>query len=140
MRFLQLQRVGRAPQLRCVWLLSAVPSLVAEHGLWGEWASAVVVHGRASWLHGTRHLLRPGIEPMSPALAGRFSPLDHQGRPIRQISYMRALPRKREQNPACAGSGTLRTALGLGPVSTHHWPGHLGNAREALCSCRVGIM
>ena len=29
------------------------------------------------------NLPRPGIEPMSPALAGRFYPLCHQGSPVR---------------------------------------------------------
>ena len=72
-------------------LLIAVASLVAEHGLQGTWASVVVVHGLSScgsralecrlsscgaWallLHGMWDLPGPGLEPVSPTLAGRLS-------------------------------------------------------------------
>ena len=71
-------------------LLIVVASLVAEHQLQGEWASVVVVRGLSScdsqalelrlsscdtWaqlLCGMWDLPRPGIEPVSPVLAGRF--------------------------------------------------------------------
>ena len=72
-------------------LLSVVASLVAEHGLWGVWASVVAAHRlsshgswalkctsfsscgtRAQLLCGMWNLLGPRIKLMSPALAGRF--------------------------------------------------------------------
>ena len=66
-------------------LLIAVASLVVEHrlqvcGLQQLWrAGSVVVArrlsscgARAQLLHGMRDLPRPGLEPVSPALAGRF--------------------------------------------------------------------
>ena len=64
--------------------------LIAEHMLYGTWASVVAVSGLSScgsWaleyrlnscgsqallLHDMWDLPRPGIKPMSPALAGRF--------------------------------------------------------------------
>ena len=58
-------------------LLILVASLVA-HGLWGAWASVVLACGLSTcgaqaWLlHSMWDLLDPEIEPMSPALAGRF--------------------------------------------------------------------
>ena len=70
--------------------LIVVASLVAEHGLWGMWASTIVGHGLSgcgfwalehrlsscgSWAYlrqGMWDLSRPGIEPVSPALVGRF--------------------------------------------------------------------
>ena len=58
-------------------LLIAMVSLVAEHRL-GTWASVVVEHrlstrGTQAWLLCSLwNLPRPGIKPMSPALAGRF--------------------------------------------------------------------
>ena len=71
--------------------LIVVASLVAGHGLWGTWASGVVFLGsraQAQWLWHT-DLVAPqhvgsswGIDPMSPALAGRFFTTDHQGSPL----------------------------------------------------------
>ena len=58
-------------------LLIAVASLVAEHRL-GMWASVVVALGlsscgsRAQLLRGMWDPPRPGLEPMSPALADGF--------------------------------------------------------------------
>ena len=52
-------------------LLIAVASLVVEHGLWSA-GSVVVVHG---------HLPRPGLEPVSPALAGGFLTTAPPGKP-----------------------------------------------------------
>ena len=48
-------------------LLIAVIFL-AEHGSLGAWASVVIVQG----LHSMRDLPGPRIEPVSPALVGRF--------------------------------------------------------------------
>ena len=60
-------------------LLTAVVSLVLEHRFKGVWASAGVVRGHSScgaWAylpHGMWDLPGPGIQPVSPALAGGFS-------------------------------------------------------------------
>ena len=51
-------------------LLSVVASLVAEHRL-GHWASVVSAHGLSCFL-ACGNPSRPGIEPVSPALAHRF--------------------------------------------------------------------
>ena len=60
-------------------LLVAGASLVVEHGLQGTQASGAAAHGLRSCgmqayqlLRGMWDLPRPGIEPMSPALAGGF--------------------------------------------------------------------
>ena len=59
-------------------LLTAKAPLAEEHRLLGTQASGVAVHGlsscgsQAQWLRGMWNLPEPGIEPMSPALAGRF--------------------------------------------------------------------
>ena len=64
--------------------LTIVASLVAEHRLQtrrlrncGSWAQL---------LHGMWDLPRPGLEPMSPALAGRFSTTALPGKPPSCIS------------------------------------------------------
>ena len=121
-------------------LLFAVPSFVAEHGLWGEWASAVVAHGRASWLCSTWNLPRPGIKPMSPAFTGRFSTTGPPGK-SQQADIVHESPSlKTWTKPSLSGEQSpraqARTHLGLGPASTSRQPGHLANAREGLCSCR----
>ena len=51
------------------WLLIAVLSLVAELGLWSTQTS-IVVQGLSC--PGLWNLLGPGIEPVFPALVGRF--------------------------------------------------------------------
>ena len=53
-------------------LLIAVVSLVAEHGLLGKWASVVAAHGLCCCRAHGIFVPRPGIEPMSPALACEF--------------------------------------------------------------------
>ena len=60
--FLRLQHTG---------LLNVVGSLVSEHGL--QSAGSVIVVNRLQLLCGMWDLPRPGIEPLLPALAGRFS-------------------------------------------------------------------
>ena len=49
--------------------LITVASLVAEHRLWGTWASVVVVHGLSCPKAGGILVSGSGIEPMSPELA-----------------------------------------------------------------------
>ena len=61
----------------CGYLL-AEASLMVEHGFSGVQASVVVARGLgncdalAQLLHGMWNLPRPGLKPVSPALAGRF--------------------------------------------------------------------
>ena len=78
-------------------LLTEVASLVVEHRFWSTWAPAAAVCGLSScgpralehrlsicgpWAYllcGMWDLPRPGIEPVSPELAGKFLLLIHQG-------------------------------------------------------------
>ena len=80
-------------------LLIELASLFADHGLQGVQASVVMARGlsscdpwtlehglsscdtRAQSLHGMWGLFRSGIEPRSPALAGRFFTSDPAGKP-----------------------------------------------------------
>ena len=54
-------------------------SLVVEHRLQTRRLSSC--GSRAQLLHGMWHLPRPGLEPVSPALAGRFSTTVPPGKP-----------------------------------------------------------
>ena len=58
-------------------VLTAVASLVAEHGLHSTGSGC---GPRAHFLHGTQHLSGPAIEPASPALAGGFSTTGQPGK------------------------------------------------------------
>ena len=104
--FLQLWMVGTT--LHCdVWVLIAVASAVADHRLEGAWTSAVLTcrlsscslrflecglsscGTRAELLQGMWDLPRPGVKPMSPALAGRFlttgPPKKYQYQPFQTV-------------------------------------------------------
>ena len=59
--------------------LTIVASLVAEHRLQTRRLSSC--GSRAQLLHGMWDLPRPGLEPVSPALAGRFSATAPPGKP-----------------------------------------------------------
>ena len=59
--------------------LTIAASLVAEHRLQTRRLSNC--GSRAQLLHGMWDLLRPGLEPVSPALAGRFSTAAPPGKP-----------------------------------------------------------
>ena len=59
--------------------LTIAASLVAEHRLQTRRLSNG--GSRAQWLRGMWDLPRPGLEPMSPALAGRFSTTAPPGKP-----------------------------------------------------------
>ena len=59
--------------------LTIAASLVAEHRLQTRRLSSC--GSRAQLLHGMWDLPRPGLEPVSPALAGDSQPLHHQGSP-----------------------------------------------------------
>ena len=75
--FLQLQRAGAT--LCCgAWAFCCSGFCCCRAWALGAWASVVVAHGLSScglWgqlLCGTQALPGPGIEPVTPALAGRF--------------------------------------------------------------------
>ena len=59
--------------------LTIVASLVAEHSL--QMRRLSNCGSRAHLLHGMWDLPRPGLEPVSPALAGRFSTTAPPGKP-----------------------------------------------------------
>ena len=65
--------------------LTIVASLLAEHRLQTRRLSNC--GSRAQLLRGIWDLPRPGLEPMSPALAGRFSTTAPPGKPPRLILY-----------------------------------------------------
>ena len=60
--------------------LTVAASLVAEHRLQMRWLSSC--GSRAQLLRGMWDLPRPGLEPVSPALAGRFSTTAPPGKPL----------------------------------------------------------
>ena len=84
-------------------LLFAEASLAAGHRLWGMWVSVVVARGRSScsyWAlehrlsscgHGLScsaaygNLPGPGIDPVFPAMAGRFFTTEPAGKPQRRF-------------------------------------------------------
>ena len=59
--------------------LTIAASLVAEHRL--QTCRLSSCGSRAQWLRGMWDLPRPGLEPMSPAVAGRFSTTAPPGKP-----------------------------------------------------------
>ena len=64
---------------RCVGLSLSRPLLLRSTGS-RRAGSVVVAHG-PSWSRGMWDLPRPGLEPVSPALAGRFSTTAPPGKP-----------------------------------------------------------
>ena len=66
--------------------LSIAASLVAEHRLQTSRLSSC--GSRAQLLHGMWDLPRPGLEPVSPALAGRFSATAPPGKPHDVLMYI----------------------------------------------------
>ena len=70
---------GGHSSLRCVGPLTIAASLVAEHKLQTHRLSSC--GSRAQPLRGMWDLPRPGLEPVSPALAGRFSTTAPPGKP-----------------------------------------------------------
>ena len=63
--------------------LTTAASLVAEHRLQTRRLSNC--GSRAESLHGMWDLPRPGLEPVSPALAGRFPTTAPPGKPCREV-------------------------------------------------------
>ena len=76
---------GLFSSCRDQWLLVVVASLVGN-GLWSIQASVVVTYG-LSCLEARGILLGPGIEPMFPALAGRFLTTGPSGKSLPSASY-----------------------------------------------------
>ena len=62
-------------------LLIAVTSLVAEHGLYGSWASEQRLNSFGAQFQGMWDLPGSGMEPPSPALAGGFFTTEPPGKP-----------------------------------------------------------
>ena len=71
--------------------LTIAASLVAEHRLQTRRLSSC--GSRAQLLHGMWDLPRPGLEPMSPALAGRFSTTAPPGKPPVARYWRACMPR-----------------------------------------------
>ena len=87
--------------------LTIMASLVAEHRLQMRRLSSC--GSRAQLLHGTWDLPRPGLEPVSPALAGRFSTNAPPGKPRRLLfekeNYLRCVPRASNRDFDCTNIG-----------------------------------
>ena len=69
--------------------LTIATSLVAEHGLQTLRLSSC--GSRAQLLHGMWDLPRPGLEPVSPALAGRLPTTTPPGKPVMRIFKLYSL-------------------------------------------------
>ena len=65
--------------------LTIVASLVAEHRL--QTCRLSNCGSRAQLLRGMWDLPRPGLEPVSPALAGRFSTTAPPGKPLNDVFF-----------------------------------------------------
>ena len=68
------------------WALGMRASVVVAHGLssWGSWALERRLSSCGAWaslLHGMWELPGPGLEPVSPALAGGFLTIVPPGKP-----------------------------------------------------------
>ena len=77
-------RCGGHSSLRCAGLSLSRP-LVAEHRL--QTCRLSNCGSRAELLRGMWDLPRPGLEPTSPALAGRFSTTAPPGKPASTLFY-----------------------------------------------------
>ena len=75
--------------LRCAGLLTIAASRVAEHRLQTHRLSNY--GSRAQLLRGMWDLPRPGLKPVSPALAGRLSTTAPPGKPLSRLYTIRWL-------------------------------------------------
>ena len=83
--------------------LTVAASVVAEHRLQTRRLSSS--GSRAQLLRGTWDLPRPGLEPVSPALAGRFSTTAPPGKPETVLLYILSrflIVEAGSVNPACS--------------------------------------
>ena len=78
---------GGHSSLRCAGPLTVAASLVVEHRLQTRRLSNC--GSRVQLLRGMWDLPRPGLEPVSPALAGRFSTTAPPGKPPRRVYFKR---------------------------------------------------
>ena len=76
--------------------LTIAASLAAEHRFQTRRLSNC--GSRAQLLRGTWDLPRPGLEPVSPALAGRFSTTAPPGKPWEIIFFIRLFSLKQNKN------------------------------------------
>ena len=102
--------------------LTVAASLVAEHRL--QMRRLSNCGSRAQLLRGTRDPPRPGLEPVSPALAGRFSTTAPPGKPER--SYLRGTSSllKPSGRPRTTSQFLVRHArsFAIWPCSQHRYP------------------
>ena len=114
----------------CAWAFSSCgkrgPLFIAVRGPLTLAASPVVEHrlqtrrlsncgSRAQLLHGMWDLPRPGLEPVSPALGGRFSTTAPPGKPLIQVfeqGVTRCIPSTQKRAPP---PSHLRLAPSLQP-------------------------
>ena len=87
--------------------LTIVASLVAEHRL--QTRSLSSCGSRAQLLRGMWDLPRPGLEPVSPALAGRFSTTAPPGKPPKE-GFLKAEATETNE-PGVGSSGRERCTL-----------------------------
>ena len=120
--------------------LTIVASLVAEHRLQTRRLSSC--GARAQSLRGTWDLPRPGLEPVFPALAGRFSTTAPPGKPSTVSFYRREEAMSEEELAVLSLRNTCALFLRLGVTSvdkTKPSP-HRGrqtlNTLGSLCSVR----
>ena len=92
--------------------LTIAASLLAEHRLQTRRLSSC--GSRAQLLRGMWAPPRPGLEPVSPALAGRFSTTAPPGKPFSDVLLeieLCRVPRCRSKKPT-SGEGPSQTAVG----------------------------
>ena len=92
--------------------LTIVASLVAEHRLQTHRLSSC--GSRAQLLCGMWDLLRPGLKPVSPALAGRLSTAAPQGSPTLLLIYMLVVAQTHSLAPEMEHVSQ--------PSQSEHWP------------------
>ena len=126
---------GRS-SLRCAGLSLSRPLFVAEHRLQTRRLSSC--GSGAQLLRGMWDLPRPGLGPVSPALAGRFSTTAPPGKPVWLHSYLGTpLPESwRPSWPLCSPVPIIRSFhvdFFRSPYS-HHLPGNKVSVMEGAHS------
>ena len=114
--------------------LTIAASLVAEHRLQRRRLSSC--GSRAQLLRGLWDPPRPGLEPVYPALAGRFSTAAPPGKPLfcfilKEVPFSGLLGPSGEHHFGSKITDSLHTLVGLLSRMESH------TSHEALCVCRV---